>query len=84
MEKYTNFKQRSNLNNKGIIKTCFNILEEKVRKYNFYYCVTFGIFYSKIPILDQIIIPAGIKKVLAGIMKLVLVLAAWPALSGQN
>ena len=25
-----------------------------------------------------------IKKVLAGIMKLVLVLAAWPALSGQN
>ena len=37
MEKYTNFKQRSNLNNKGIIKTCFNILEEKVRKYIFYY-----------------------------------------------
>ena len=35
MEKYTNFKQRSNLNNKGIIKTCFNILEEKVRKYIF-------------------------------------------------
>ena len=62
-------------NNKGIMKTCFNILEEKVQKYilllkhyGLKCCVTFD---SKFPILGRIIIPARIKKVLAGIMKLV-------------